>query len=211
MQHTLSPKEEVSFHHLAKISVSSSIIQFRWSHPSPRLQCTSLIQIQRSHYWLKSACDFLNSCFQLADLIWITYQFFQIISVEFSLNYTELAMLAPKVYMGKSKKNKPKKVSPLGIKPGTSWSWPQSSDWAKSLFGCQSECLRLLQNHALLILEMTKVQNVKWCVKLSSLQKSPQYIPATTASRTFEWRSRGVGSMTTGSNFLAEFILLFPM
>ena len=58
------------------------------------------------------------------------------------------------------------KLPPVRYEPTTSW--PSLQCWVKSLFGCLCESL----SYALLILEMNEVQNVKWCMKQSSLQKS---------------------------------------
>ena len=69
---------------------------------------------------------------------------------------------------GRAKKNH-QKLPPVGFETSTSSSSGQCfTNWAKSAFSCQPESSWLLCSHALLILEMNKVQHVKWCMKLTS-------------------------------------------
>ena len=82
-------------------------------------------------------------------------------------------------FLHREEKENRQNLPPVRIEPRTSGSSCQcSTNWAKSTFSCQPESSWPLQSHVLLILEMTKVQNVKWCMKESSLQKSSgQHIP----------------------------------
>ena len=78
----------------------------------------------------------------------------------------------------------------------------------KSLFGCLCESLKPLQSHALLILEINKVQHFKWCMKQSSLQKSSDQHTAQLAEHQSD-DLEVVGSNPTGGHFLMKFILFW--
>ena len=58
----------------------------------------------------------------------------------------------------------------MGIETRTSRSSGQClTNRAKSTFSCQHESTWSLSSHALLILEMNKIQHVKWCMKQTKL------------------------------------------
>ena len=48
-------------------------------------------------------------------------KYFALLAIDFSLNYTKLAKLAIKVYVGKSKISLEKMILPVGIEPATSY------------------------------------------------------------------------------------------
>ena len=67
--------------------------------------------------------------------------------------------------------------------------------------------IRPLWSHVLLILEMNKVQHVKWCMKQSSLLLPNRFLPSS-VGRVLDWWSRGCEFNPTGGNFWQIYFVL---
>ena len=85
---------------------------------------------------------------------------------------------------------------------------PCSANCAKSLFGCGCESSRTLESHALLILEINKVQHVKWCMKQKKahFRLSNRFLPSS-VSRAWDWWSGGCEFKPHWGQILTKFIL----
>ena len=118
------------------------------------------------------------------------------------------------LYTGKRKKIK-QKLPPVGIETRTSGSSGQcSTNWAKSTFSFHPESSWPLKSHALLILEMNKVQHLKWCMKQTKLTSeiscSTDLLPSS-VGRALAWWSGGPDFNPHWGQFFDDFVLPFPV